>query len=68
MFFMGGKHMRKSDYIADVLKGIGIGLVVGSLISVLTGQTQTNKLGVLLWIGYGLVLIILGYTFLEEED
>jgi len=54
--------MRRSEYIVEVLRSIGTGLVVGSILMLLTEQTTMA----FVWIVYGLFLIALGYIFLEE--
>ena len=55
----------KRRYVSDVLKGLGIGLIVGTFISPLGGEVDRTKAVFLLM--YGAILLILGYFVSDEE-
>ena len=59
--------MRESEkYIADVLKNLGVGLVVGSIVSTFT--VKEPSLVAFLWLIYGAILIVEGYLFTKGVE
>ncbi len=57
---------ESEKYIADILKNLGVGLVVGSIVSTFTAKELPFI--AFLWLIYGAILIVEGYLFIKEVE
>ena len=56
---------EKIKYVADVLKNLSIILIVGAFIGKIIADV--SLLSVLIWILYGIILLIEGYIIVKDE-
>ena len=56
---------EKIKYVADVLKNLSIILIVGAFIGKIIADV--SLLSVLIWILYGIILLIEGYILIKDE-
>ena len=56
---------EKIKYVADVLKNLSIILIVGAFIGKIIADL--SLISVLIWLIYGIILLIEGYILIKDE-